>query len=63
MLKGYLPLIGGLVSFLAPFAIVNIAVWKKKDVLHSSKIAYTIASVIACLFFAGSVLGSAILQK
>ena len=56
MLRGYWPLIGGLASFLVPFAIANIAVWNKKSVLHSSKIAYNIASSVVCLFFIVAVL-------
>ncbi len=61
MLKGYWPLIGGLASFLAPFVIVNVTIWKKKDMIYSSKIAYAIASTIVCLFFIGLVLVNAIL--
>ncbi|MBI2047465.1 hypothetical protein HYT26_04880 [Candidatus Pacearchaeota archaeon] len=56
-----MPIIIGLISFLAPFVIVNIIVWKKKDMSHSIKVIHTIATAVVCLSFTGIVLGSAIL--
>jgi len=61
MLRGYWPLILGLISALTPFVIMNIIVWRKIDVLHSAKMDFTIFSAIVCLSFVGIVLVNAIL--
>lgn len=56
MLRGYWPVIIGLISFLAPFAIVGIELWRKKDKPFITKIGYTIVALLVGFVFSGIVM-------